>query len=83
MSEAILLMHDREDLHKLRPAVVVVFYTKDINEYADEKCSGKRSCEFAVTNILDNGIQPCARDVMSFLEAAFQCVPGTVIVIAT
>ena len=46
--------------------------------YVDSKCSGKKSCEFAVSNLIDVDTPPCSRDVMSYLEATFDCIPGTI-----
>ena len=51
-------------------------YMQNIIEYADWKCSGRQSCEFSVSSIFEAGIRPCNRDVMSYLEASYKCVPG-------
>ena len=50
---------------------------QDIISYAEWKCSGRQSCEFTVSSILAAGIRPCNRDVMSYLEASYKCIPGT------
>ena len=37
-------------------------------------------CEFDVTDIIDMGIQtiqPCTKNVMSYLEGAYACIDGT------
>ena len=46
-------------------------------DYADSKCSGRKSCEFAVSTLVDVDTPPCSRDVMSYLEGSFDCIPGT------
>ncbi|ELT96967.1 hypothetical protein CAPTEDRAFT_228921 [Capitella teleta] len=41
---------------------------------ADERCSGRRQCSISVPNQAMHEIQPCPKDLGSYLEAAYQCV---------
>lgn len=41
----------------------------------DNECSGRRACEFSVPSLRDL-VQPCPKDLTSYLEATFQCVSG-------
>ena len=39
-------------------------------------CSGKQSCVFDLSNMWRENIQPCTREVISYLEADYDCVSG-------
>ena len=49
---------------------------QNILEYTDSKCSGRQSCQIPVTEVLNDGIKPCPKDLMPFMLAAYKCVPG-------
>ena len=40
------------------------------------QCSGQRSCVLSTSNLISEGFHPCPVDVMSYLEAAYDCMPG-------
>lgn len=46
----------------------------DVLSHLDGHCSGRPACDFTVRNLID--LQPCRRDFMSYLEAAYTCVKG-------
>jgi len=48
--------------------------SKDVVVYFDSRCTGRRSCEVSLRNLVD--VHPCQRDFMSYLEAGYTCVPG-------
>jgi len=48
--------------------------SKDVVIYFDSRCTGRRTCEVSLRNLVD--VHPCQRDFMSYLEAGYTCVPG-------
>ena len=48
----------------------------DVITYTDRKCSGKKTCEIAVPDTILHRIQPCPKDLMTYLEASYKCIPG-------
>lgn len=46
----------------------------DVISYFDAQCTGKRSCDVSVRNLID--IHPCQRDFTSYLDASYKCVQG-------
>ena len=44
--------------------------------YVDSVCSGRRRCELNVPQIGLQGIRPCSDELVSFMEAAYTCLPG-------
>ena len=42
----------------------------------DTICSGKRNCEVPTSSLITKGFHPCPVDVMSYLEASYQCMSG-------
>ena len=51
----------------------------DILNYMDYKCSGRRTCEVRVSNIVDeipDNAQPCPKDLRNYLEASYTCMKG-------
>jgi len=42
----------------------------------DRICSGRRSCQLEVPSFRDI-VQPCPRDLITYLDASYQCVIGT------
>jgi len=47
----------------------------DVTEHVDGLCSGRQNCSLLVAT-MDSVAQPCAKDFKSYLEAAYDCVPG-------
>lgn len=41
----------------------------------DRSCSGQRSCQFSIPTLRDL-VQPCPKDLTSYLEASYTCVTG-------
>ena len=41
----------------------------------DRTCSGRRWCEYAVPKLREL-VQPCPKDLISYLEATYRCVAG-------
>ena len=48
----------------------------DVITYADRKCSGRQACEIAIPDTNLHKKQPCADDLMAYMEASYDCVPG-------
>jgi hypothetical protein len=46
----------------------------DVISYFDAQCTGRRSCDVSVRNLID--IHPCQRDFTSYLDASYKCVQG-------
>ena len=42
----------------------------------DTICSGKRNCQVPTLSLIMEGFHPCPVDVMSYLEASYQCISG-------
>lgn len=53
---------------------------KDVLLWVDELCSGRRQCKIDVPNRQLHEIQPCAKDLQTYLEATFECVRGRFVV---
>ncbi len=49
----------------------------DATDYLHKMCSGRRHCEVKVSD-LASIFQPCERDFISYLEAAYTCVQGKI-----
>jgi len=49
----------------------------DVTAHVDALCSGRQNCSLLVAT-MDSVAQPCAKDFKSYLEAAYDCVPGFV-----
>ena len=43
--------------------------------FVDAKCSGQQHCEFSIMDPQLYAFQPCRKDLMSYLEASYTCVP--------
>jgi len=52
-----------------------VKWYSDVTEHVDGLCSGRQNCSLLVAT-MDSVAQPCAKDFKSYLEAAYDCVPG-------
>ena len=46
----------------------------DVLAHVDRFCSGRRVCDFAVSEL--HGNQPCPNDLTPYLQAAYDCLPG-------
>ena len=47
----------------------------DVTDHVDGLCSGRQNCSLLVAT-MDSVAQPCAKDFKSYMEAAYDCVPG-------
>lgn len=47
----------------------------DVIDLADDKCSGRRSCEITIPDTPFELTQPCL-ELKSYLEASYQCIKG-------
>ena len=50
----------------------------DVIRYMDAHCSGRSSCRVSIVDLAKTEMKPCPEDVTSYLEASYQCLPGTV-----
>jgi Galactose binding lectin domain len=48
----------------------------DVLTAADRRCSGKRVCEIRVPDAEFESTRPCLKELKTYLEASYQCVPG-------
>ncbi|ELU02936.1 hypothetical protein CAPTEDRAFT_222884 [Capitella teleta] len=46
----------------------------DARRLLDAKCSGRRSCEVIVANMVPERMQPCPADLRGYLEVSYECV---------
>lgn len=44
--------------------------------YFDQKCSGRQSCKVYVGDPVLHKMQPCSKDLNTYLEASYECIPG-------
>ena len=42
----------------------------------DSHCSGRKQCTFPVNQFVTLNVRPCPKDVTSYLEASYRCLPG-------
>jgi hypothetical protein len=49
--------------------------TADVTDILDRACSGQRWCHFNVPALRDL-VQPCPKDLTSYLEATYRCETG-------
>jgi len=49
---------------------------RDVLTAVDRRCSGRRRCELRVPDAELESTRPCLRELKSYLEAAYSCVPG-------
>ena len=56
--------------------LIIYFSFVNLQSFTDKMCSGKTSCQYHVTEIMRNNIQPCPLELSSYLAASFQCVPS-------
>ena len=54
----------------------MVSCSADVIKEADQRCSGLQECVIKVPDEAMHEAQPCPKDVMAYLEAAYSCVPG-------
>ena len=50
---------------------------RDVLTPVDRRCSGRRRCELRIPDAELESTRPCLRELKSYLEAAYSCVPGT------
>lgn len=48
----------------------------DVLLHMDKICSGKQSCYLEIQDETLQKMHPCPKELMSFLEAEYSCVPG-------
>ena len=48
----------------------------DARGLMDSMCSGRHRCEFRVFDSVLRSLKPCPKDIESYLQASYQCVPG-------
>ena len=48
----------------------------DVIMHVDARCSGRHECSIGVPDATLHEIQPCPKDIMAYLEAGYDCVPG-------
>lgn len=48
----------------------------DVLRYLDGLCSGRYRCQLEIPDAHLHKAQPCPRELMSYLEASYYCVPG-------
>lgn len=51
----------------------------DVISFFDAQCTGKRSCDVSVRNLID--IHPCQRDFTSYLDASYRCIQGMIMML--
>ena len=51
--------------------ILVLLYS-----FADQECSGTRECKIRIGELIYEA-SPCPRELSSYFEAAFVCLPGT------
>lgn len=49
---------------------------RDVLRQLDGACSGRTSCDVSVRSLVE--LHPCQKDFVSYLEASYNCVEGTV-----
>jgi len=50
---------------------------RDVLTPVDRRCSGRRRCELRIPDAELESTRPCLRELKSYLEAAYSCLPGT------
>ena len=48
----------------------------DVLDLTDKRCSGRRTCEIRVPDADFEGTRPCLKELKTYLEASYTCVPG-------
>ena len=48
----------------------------DVIDHMDERCSGKQTCTINIPDPKLFNVQPCRKDLVAYLEADYDCVPG-------
>jgi len=52
---------------------------RDVLSLVDRRCSGRRRCQLRVPDAELESTRPCLRELKSYFEAEYSCVPGTII----
>ncbi len=50
--------------------------SSNVLDVLDSHCSGRVSCTFPVNNFVTMNVRPCPKDVTSYLEVSYRCLPG-------
>ena len=53
---------------------------KDVLQLADERCSGRRSCEIKIPDEKFDATKPCLTELKFYLEASYRCQKGKIII---
>ena len=53
--------------------------TSDVTRYFDTLCSGRKECSVKVPDDHLYALSECPRDVTSYLEASYRCVPSELV----
>lgn len=46
----------------------------DLLQFIDNLCSGRRTCQFAIADLLTLPKKPCQKSLSVYLEAAYSCM---------
>ena len=52
----------------------------DVLDLLDSRCSGKTQCEFQTPDRELSKLQPCMKELTSYLEATYRCVKGELLI---
>ena len=52
----------------------------NVIDLLDSRCSGKNQCEFQTPDRELSKLQPCLKDLTSYLEASYRCVKGELLI---
>ncbi len=58
--------------------VTMYLIFSDVTPVVDAQCSGRQSCLLPITYFVSENIQPCPKDVTTYLEVSYTCQKGTV-----
>ncbi len=48
----------------------------DVLHLADKRCSGRRECQIRIPDAELDTTKPCFKELKTYLEASYTCVPG-------
>ena len=51
--------------------------SSDVLEMADERCSGKSTCEIRIPDPEFETTKPCLKGLKMYLEASYSCIAGS------
>ncbi len=58
--------------------LLIIIYFLNLYSFADQSCSGRVSCDLDVHDFIKL-FHPCPRELSSYLEASYICIPGKLI----